>query len=52
MVTDRLGNVKDQNFIQNCGQINLPTPWFSNSGFGVEVLEVDKDLILYYKDSI
>ena len=25
MVSDRLGNVKDQNFIQNCGQINWPT---------------------------
>jgi len=27
-------------------------PWFSNSRFGIRVLEVSKDLILYCKHSI
>ena len=27
-------------------------PWFSNSGFGIGVLEVGKNLILYCKHSI
>ena len=27
-------------------------PWFSNSGFGIRVLEVGKDFILYCKHSI
>ena len=28
------------------------SPWFSNLGFGIRVLKVGKNLILYYKNSI